>query len=196
MIEICAVAEFYEVSISIFERNDDEGRSFALNGTFKYSLNNSLTITFNILFTGSSHYDSLIDIVVVMNDNSCAFTGGHSNCKRFPANSDVLRAEAFCLKNQQNLEQFQKGNGDSIVTKVIKTTEANERKRLACSSKSESNIESPVMKRKRSLENEERRDARINYLLIKRERRGKENFVESHGVFNSVITYSDTSKPQ
>ena len=100
MIEICAIAELYEVSISIFERNDDVGRSFALTG-IKYSLNNALTITLYILYTGNSHNDSLVDIVIVINDNSCASAGGHSDCQRFPANSDVVRAKAFCLKNRQ-----------------------------------------------------------------------------------------------
>jgi hypothetical protein len=45
MIEICAVAELYEVNISIFQRNDDPERRFKWTGTFKYSLNNALTVT-------------------------------------------------------------------------------------------------------------------------------------------------------
>jgi hypothetical protein len=43
MIEICAVAELYEVNISIFKRNDDLERRYAWIGTFKYSLNHVLT---------------------------------------------------------------------------------------------------------------------------------------------------------
>jgi hypothetical protein len=144
MIEICAVAELYEVNISIFKRNDDPERRYAWIGTFKYSLNHALTITLYILYTGNSHYDSLIDVVH-------AHTGGENICQRLTEISDIQRAKNFCLKDRQ----FEKG-------KDVLVTEASGRKRLACSSIRDSNSESPELKRMRTLCNEKRMEARIS----------------------------------
>jgi hypothetical protein len=112
------------------------------------------------LYTGNSHYDSLIVVVNVISENNCSFDGRDNNGQHFLENCGIQGDQSLCFDERESYENFEKGKDVFIVTNDNKTTTANKRNRLARSSYSERIVEPPVLKRKRSLGNEKRREAR------------------------------------
>jgi OTU-like cysteine protease len=177
MIEICAVAEMFHVNIQIFERNADPKRRFKWIGTFKYTLNDVLTTSLYILYTGNNHYDSLLDIVNISKNISGVSVGGDNVCQLSTDNksssSKMMRLtqirDAESVPSKKDLQGKQKSNDVLVVTTDSNTTETHKSKRLASRSIQdgtaespllESNtisVESPVLRERRSLYNERKR---------------------------------------
>ena len=76
VIEICAVVEMFHVAIHIYCENADSSGKYKLLGTFKYTNHDAHTTSLHLLYTGNNHYDSLIDIVIMNENNNGVLIGG------------------------------------------------------------------------------------------------------------------------